>query len=291
VPARYTSKVFARGWRRFVDWPDWMVPEAWIYEHNVLHHSHTGHDADPDLIERNTKWVHGLPRPFRWAVLAGLTATWRASYYAQNTLEELMARGGKEPAMSELTKALVWRCWLPYAGFQFVGLPLLYAPLGAPAMTSVLLNSLAADVLTNIHTYLVVGPNHAGDDLYRFDDKPASKAERLVRQVLGTVNYRVGSEGGLFGTRVGRDLVDMAHLWLNYQIEHHIYPDLPMLSYQRFQPRIREVCERHGLPYVQQSVFARFAKMARNFIGDTKMKRYRPRPRREDAAAPVPATL
>src|SRR5690242_4575207 len=34
VPPRYTSKVFARGRRRFLDWPDWMIPEAWIYEHN-----------------------------------------------------------------------------------------------------------------------------------------------------------------------------------------------------------------------------------------------------------------
>lgn len=274
VPPKYTSKVFARGWRRFIDWPDWMVPEAWIYEHNVLHHSHTGHDKDPDLVERNTAWVHDLPRPVRWAILGVLTTTWRASYYAQNTMEELMAIGGKEPTFAELTKEVVLRCWLPYAAMQFGALPLLYAPLGPLAVANVFANSVGADVLTNIHTYLVVGPNHAGDDLYRFEDKPKSKAERLMRQVLGTVNYRVGSEGGFFGTRVGRDVLDMAHLWLNYQIEHHLYPDLPMLKYQEFQPRIREICERHGLPYVQDSVFVRFAKMARNFLGDTKMKVY-----------------
>ena len=29
VPRRYTSKHFARGWRRFVDWLDWIVPDAW----------------------------------------------------------------------------------------------------------------------------------------------------------------------------------------------------------------------------------------------------------------------
>lgn len=272
VPARFTSKVFARGWRRFVDWPDWMVPEAWIYEHNVLHHAHTGHEQDPDLIERNTKWIHGLPRPVRWSILAALAGTWRASYYAQNTLEELMGRGGEEPSLGELGKALVWQCFLPYAAFQFGLLPLLFAPLGPAAMSNVLVNSLGAEVLTNLHTFLVVGPNHAGDDLYRFHDKPASKAERLVRQVLGTVNFRVGSEGGFWGTRVGRDVIDMGHLWLNYQIEHHLYPDIPMLKYQQFQVRIRQICERHGLPYVQDSVFRRFMKMAHNFVGETNMK-------------------
>ena len=69
VPARYTSKVFARGRRRFVDWADWMIPEAWIYEHNVLHHSHTGEDRDPDLIERNAETLRSsnLPMAARYA--------------------------------------------------------------------------------------------------------------------------------------------------------------------------------------------------------------------------------
>jgi fatty acid desaturase len=274
VPPRYTSKVFARGYRRFIDWPDWMVPEAWIYEHNVLHHSHTGHDKDPDLVERNTHWVHGLPTPVRWTIFGFLTATWRMSYYAQNTMEELLGRGGEEPTLFDTTKAVLWRCWLPYAALQFGALPLAYAPLGPLAMKNVLVNSLIADVLTNVHTFLVVGPNHAGDDLYRFHDKPRSKAERLVRQVLGTVNYRTGSDGGFWGTRLGRDVIDMGHLWLNYQIEHHLYPDLPMLKYQEYQPQIRAICERYGLPYVQESVFKRFVKMAKNFVGDTKMRSY-----------------
>src|SRR5438128_843817 len=33
VPRRCTSRGFARGWRRFVDWLDWMPPEAWRHEH------------------------------------------------------------------------------------------------------------------------------------------------------------------------------------------------------------------------------------------------------------------
>ena len=44
VPPRYTSQTFARGWRRFIDWFDWMLPDAWACEHNFLHHYHTGED-------------------------------------------------------------------------------------------------------------------------------------------------------------------------------------------------------------------------------------------------------
>ncbi len=32
------SQRFAQGKRRFIDWFDWILPEAWNYEHNILHH-------------------------------------------------------------------------------------------------------------------------------------------------------------------------------------------------------------------------------------------------------------
>src|SRR5262245_56371598 len=91
VPARYTSKVFAQGWRRFFDWPDWIVPEAWAHEHNVLHHYHTGELKDPDLVERNLGYLRRskLPRWRRYLHVALLASTWKASYYAPSTLNEL----------------------------------------------------------------------------------------------------------------------------------------------------------------------------------------------------------
>jgi hypothetical protein len=52
-------------------------------------------------------------------------------------------------------------------------------------VASALGNSLLAEALTNLHTFIVVGPNHAGDDLYRFSDRPGSKAELYWRQIVG----------------------------------------------------------------------------------------------------------
>jgi fatty acid desaturase len=267
VPERLTSRAFARGKRRFLDWPDWILPEAWIYEHNVLHHSHTGEEADPDLVERNTEWVRKLPKPARYGLLAVLTGSWRASYYAEGTLSALLAKenGGVPVDRATLRRALFARCFLPYAAYAFGALPALFLPLGPLAAGSALVNSVLADVLTNAHTFLVVGPNHSGDDLYRFDERPASKAEYYARQVVGSTNYATGGVGG--------DLLDFAQLWLNYQIEHHLFPDVPMLQYQRVQPKVKELCERYGLPYVQESVWKRFAQMARVFVGDAEMRR------------------
>jgi fatty acid desaturase len=272
VPPRYTSKVFARGRRRFVDWPDWMLPEAWIYEHNVLHHSHTGEARDPDLIERNTEALRSapLPRAFKYAVMAGLALTWRSSYYAPQTLRAWRGRhepkdeAGAVPLMPGHLRALFQTCYLPYAGLHFVGFPLLFLPLGPLAVASAFVNSIGAEALTNLHTFAVVGPNHTGDDVYRFDDKPRSRGEAMLRQILGTTNYATGG-----------DVVDYAHLWLNYQIEHHIWPDLPMLRYREVAPKVKAICAKHGIPYAQAGVFSRIKKMLDVAVGKTSMKRVR----------------
>jgi fatty acid desaturase len=269
VPAKYTSRVFARGKRRFLDWADWMVPEAWIYEHNVLHHSHTGETRDPDLLERNMERLHeaGLPRIADYATLAFYALTWKFSYYAPNTLRTWLHRheqkqGSQDPLALELAwSTLLARSYLPYAALTFGLVPALYLVFGPWAWLSALSNSLAAEALTNLHTFFVIGPNHAGEDLYRFDGPPASRAEGYLRQVVGSANYATGT-----------DTIDFAHLWLNYQIEHHVFPDLPMLKYREVQPRLKALCERHGVPYVQESVVRRAGKMIDIFLGKAKMK-------------------
>ena len=267
VPERLTAKGFAAGWRRFVDWPDWMLPEAWKYEHNVLHHTNTGELKDPDLIERNTEMLRGskVPVALKYVAMGALAVTWRASYYAPTTIKVFLQRGTNrtgEEIPPKYFRTLLGKCYAPYALVQFGVLPLLYAPLGPLAMGSALVNSLAAEAVSNFHTFLVVGPNHTGDDLYRFDEPARSHAEAAVRQVLGSVNYALGDE-----------LTDYAHLYLNYQFEHHLFPDIPMARYREIQPRVKALCEKHGIPYVQESVWTRFRKMIDVAVGKTSMKR------------------
>eukprot|EP01139_Manchomonas_bermudensis_P000067 Amastigsp_a73_2543.p1 type:complete len:428 gc:universal Amastigsp_a73_2543:1297-14(-) len=37
---------------------------------------------------------------------------------------------------------------------------------------------------------------------------------------------------------------------LNYQIEHHLFPSLPRHRFASVAPLVKEICDRHGLPYV-----------------------------------------
>jgi len=272
APTTRHSKVFAKGWRRLVDWFDWIEPEAWTTEHNLLHHYRLGEDADPDLVERNLGYLRGanLPRWVKVAVVAVLAGSWKFAYYAPNALfehENARARRRGEPPVYESVRATfadpaLWlRSYLPYALGTFVVTPSLFSPLGPVAVTNVALNSLLAELLTNLHGFLVIVPNHVGDDLYRFEGATRSRADFYLRQVLGSTNFRTGS-----------DLNDFLHGYLNYQIEHHLFPDLPMRALQRLQPEVKQVCEKHGVPYVQQSVFARLRKTVAVMIGDSHMR-------------------
>lgn len=284
VPKRYTSKGFAKGSRRFVDWLDWMIPAAWEKEHNDLHHYNLGEKADPDQVEFNTETFRGLNMPLwlRYVILAIMAGTWKLIYYAPSTLTELRdskaRKAGQTPVFSRADlwnplKPAGWelwtRCLLPYSLIRFTLIPLLFIPVGVitamggmVAATNVLINSLLAEVFTNLHTFLVIGTNHVGDDLYVFEEKATNKGEFYLRQILGSTNFATGTNP-----------IDFFHGWLNYQIEHHLWPDMPLSRYQLAQPKVKALCAKYGIPYCQESVIKRLWKTLDVMTGRTIMLR------------------
>ncbi|AWV90389.1 fatty acid desaturase family protein [Bradymonas sediminis] len=276
IEAKYTSKVFGKGARRLFDWMDWIHPEAWHEEHDFLHHYHLGEDEDPDLLERNTEWMreHDVPSWLRYLFVGALSGTWKWVYYAPSTLAVMQvarARRNKEepPEPAEMLspfnkrgRELWMRSLIPHATWRFGIIPSLFLPLGPVAAANVFLNSIWAEIFTNIHAFLVIGPNHTGEDLYRFDAPVKSRNEFYLRQIVGSANYKCGDELG-----------DWLQMWLNYQIEHHIWPDMTMLQYRKVQPKVKELCERMNIPYVQESVFTRARKMIDVIVGKASMIR------------------
>ncbi len=272
VPFRYTKSGYARGARRYVDWLDWIKPEAWEYEHNIMHHYHLGEDDDPDNVENNTKWLHRMKIPtfMKYLAVFVLAGIWKLSYYAPNTLKILENKERRKKKQPELTRyawdlfsdngLALWKDYiLPYGLFKFVFVPALFLPLGTEAAFDALLVVLMAEVIANLHSFLVIVPNHSADDIYRFNKPHKSQGEFYLRQIMGSVNYNTGS-----------DLIDFGHGWLNYQIEHHLFPNLPLSQYQKMQPIVKEICAKHNLEYRQESVFKRMKMTADLMVGRTK---------------------
>ena len=132
----------------------------------------------------------------------------------------------------------------PYFIQRFILLPLpFYLFLGYNPLPNLIL----AEIFTNLHSFLVIATNHAGDDLYRFKDHCRARSGTFyLRQVISSANFTCGN-----------DIIDFLQGFLNYQVEHHIFPDLSMLSYQKAQPLVKQLCIKHHIPYIQHNVFYR----------------------------------
>src|SRR3712207_8218859 len=79
---------------------------------------------------------------------------------------------------------------------------------------------------------------------------------------------------------------------LSFQIEHHLFPDLPSNRYAEVAPRVRAVCERYGLPYTSGRLGRQYRSVAKKILrlpfpgGGPKAA-----PRGGDATATPPAGL
>ena len=123
-----------------------------------------------------------------------------------------------------------------------------------------LINSACIQVLTAVTSFPRIVTNQAGDAMHRYQDKIQSNAHFQLRQVLGSVNFRPGD-----------DIDGFLHDWLNYQIEHHGFPDLSRLHHQRAQPLVKALCAEHGVTKKQESVWRRLEQTLDIITGEEPM--------------------
>jgi fatty acid desaturase len=81
-------------------------------------------------------------------------------------------------------------------------------------------------------------PNHKGMPILPHD----SKADFFSRQVLTSRNIR----GGFW--------MDIFMGGLNYQVEHHLFPNMPRPSLRKAQEITKEYCATHNVPYTETSL-------------------------------------
>lgn len=273
IPKRYTSKGYAAGKRRYFDWLDWLKPEAWAYEHNIMHHYHLGEDDDPDNVEKNLQWLITSNKPmwFRYFIIYGFAFLWKPLYYAPNTQRILDNKARQKQKLPDRKvyiwnplKRDGWRLWkeymLPYIGIKFVLIPMLFLPFGWKAVGFALFAVLIAELVANLHSFVVIVPNHSGEDIYRFYTPHKTQGEFYLRQIMGSVNYCTGN-----------NMIDFSQGWLNYQVEHHLFPNLPLSQYQKMQPIVKEICAKHNLEYRQESVFKRLFMTVELMVGNAKL--------------------
>ena len=97
-----------------------------------------------------------------------------------------------------------------------------------------------ANVIRNVWSYAIIFCGHFPDQTYTFTQAETDDETRggwYVRQLTGAANI---DGGPLFHVMSGN---------LGYQVEHHLFPDMPSTRYGEIAPKVREICMRYGLPY------------------------------------------
>jgi NADPH-dependent stearoyl-CoA 9-desaturase len=122
---------------------------------------------------------------------------------------------------------------------------------------STLTADFTSNIVRNVWAYAIIFCGHFPDQTYTFTQEETddeSRGARHVRQLLGAANI----EGGpLFHVISGN---------LGYQVEHHIYPDMPSTRYGEIAPRVREICEKYELPYNTGPFFKQFGMVQRTIL-------------------------
>lgn len=268
VPKKYKSKIFARGWRRFIDWPEWWTHDAWLHLHNRLHHPNTQDKADADLMDPKN-FVH-IWLPLRHLLLAFFTMTWKFSYYGPYMEREWLRRCKREHRsepyrfkagdllnpLDPATRNLLVRRYLPYIIYRFVMPTAIFLPLGVSAAFNVFIAMVMAELIHNTQTFICIRSSHCAPDLPLFSSPGWGRRDYCARQVLATANYNGGG-----------DLMDILHGWTNYQIEHHLWPNATLLQQQKVRRAVKQACAETGLPYIQQNVLKRYWLMSKIFLG------------------------
>ncbi|WP_338698764.1 acyl-CoA desaturase [Streptomyces sp. Q6] len=235
---------------------DFVTPaDAWKRTHNHLHHTYTnvvGRDRDLGYtvlrMSPDQPWhpVH-LLQPLYTALLAPVFE-WGIALYDLEADEMAVGRKSPRAFLADAT-AMAGKA-VRQALKDYLLFPLLSGPSALPC----LLGNLTANSARNVWAHTVIFCGHFPTDVHTFtyteeQIEGESRGDWYRRQIQGSANI----EGGpLLHVLTGN---------LSHQIEHHLFPDLPSNRYAQLAPRVREICARHGLPYVSGPLWRQYTSM------------------------------
>ncbi|ATL70208.1 fatty acid desaturase [Nocardia terpenica] len=228
------------------EWDMTGTSGQWKRAHNYSHHTYTnvlGKDEDLGFgilrMTRDEQWrpIH-LVQPLANLVLAA-TFEWGIALHDLSA-EKAQLGVSRTQVLSEPNKSFFRK-----AGRQVAKDFLIYPLLTGPAWKQTLKANAAANLIRNLWAYAVIFCGHFPDGAEKFTEEQfatETRGEWYLRQMLGSANFQAGPA--------------MAFLSGNlcYQIEHHLFPDIPSNRYPEIAVKVRELCDKYDLPYTTGSL-------------------------------------
>jgi linoleoyl-CoA desaturase len=233
------------------EWDTTSPTVHWKKSHNYIHHKYTnvvGLDDDIGYgimrLTRDQKWERWMIGNPLYNFLLGTLFEWGVALHGVETTKW---RKG-EKTMGEVRKDLriIGKKVGKQVGKDYIVFPALAGrnwkhTLGANAV---------ANLIRNYWAYLVIFCGHFPDGAEKFtreEFEQETHGEWYLRQMLGSANFHAGP---LMAFMSGN---------LCYQIEHHLFPDLPSNRYAEIAVRVRALCDKYDLPYTTGSLARQYS--------------------------------
>jgi NADPH-dependent stearoyl-CoA 9-desaturase len=236
------DKIHSTTW----EWDNASPSEMWKHSHNEVHHTYTNvlgkdHDLGYGImrVDEDQKWMpFYLAQPL-WNFINACMFQYGIAAYDLQIGKYLKGRSDKEEFRRNAKKVLAKV--RKHATRDY----LLHPLLSGPSALSTLTANLTANLVRNWWTHSVIMCGHFPEGVETFEKKSIegeTRGQWYLRQMLGSANI---SGGPLLHFMTGN---------LSFQIEHHLFPDLPSNRYQEIAPKIQDLFERYGLTYTTGSM-------------------------------------
>jgi linoleoyl-CoA desaturase len=240
------------------EWDTTCPAEGWKHSHNYVHHTFTnvlGKDNDVGYgilrVAPEQKWTPAnLGQPLYNALLA-LFFEWGVALHDLDI--EAVRQRRKDPAETKRQLKVIWRKVRKQVGKDYIVFPLL----SGPAFLSTLTANATANLIRNLWSYMIIFCGHFPDGAQKFTEEELdgeTSAEWYLRQLLGAANFE------------GSRLLHILSGSLGYQIEHHLFPDLPSNRYPEIAERVRALCQKYDLPYTTGPLHRQYGQTLRTIM-------------------------
>jgi linoleoyl-CoA desaturase len=225
----------------------------WKVQHNVLHHTFTNvHDVDEDISPRGVlrmapgsawKPMHRFQHVYAWFLYGLMTFVWIVAkdfmrlvrYQKDGLVKKQKANVVTEWVILLATKAF-------YAGYIGV-VPMMLLPI---SWWQWFIGFFAMHYVAGFILAIIFQPAHVidGTEYPEPDDHGNLENNWAIHQMKTTTNF--ANKNRILSWYVGG---------LNYQVEHHLFPNVCHVHYRKLSEIVKNTAEEFGVPYKQQETF------------------------------------
>lgn len=225
----------------------------WKVQHNVLHHTYTNiHDVDEDISPRGVlrmtpygewKAIHRFQHIYAWFVYGLLTLVWVVSKdFARLIKYQREGLVKKQKADITTEWIILIASKVIYISYIIV-LPAVILPV---TWWQITIGFLSMHYLAGFILAIIFQPAHVidGTEYPMPDEEGKMENSWAVHQLLTTTNF--ANNNRVLSWYVGG---------LNYQVEHHLFPNICHIHYRKISKIVKQTAEEFGLPYKSEPTF------------------------------------